>query len=265
MPLILVVKSSDAAVKTKREGTAQRVIAEFGDQLPNLKLLCFFDDVDWLPLRDAIGKANRGFYRPLSPSSQFWNWPDDVMEHLFIVDPPSWIQKLAFDHVIYLHGSTCSDEVGLSMTLAHELQHFVQWSRTPQVYAAGILVLQLLAYWPQETAAALGLKSWADIPHERDVRIVAKRVVAKIFGQEGTARFIDGKIANPVDETDGADWRFIQAIGLLDTYDVSFETNRLFQRFEPYRRDCEEVLRNTFEYIPELKHLDLDRLFRTWG
>src|SRR6266850_7243741 len=124
MPPIIVVKSSDSSVKTKREGTARRVIAEFGDQLPNLKLLCFFDDVDWVPFRDAIGKANRGLYRPLSASSQFFDWPDDVMEHLFVDDPPSWIRKLAFDHVICLHGSPCSDGVGLSMTLAHELQHF---------------------------------------------------------------------------------------------------------------------------------------------
>lgn len=261
MPAIVITTAEDD-VRQKREATARRVIAEFGHEFPDLRLLCFFDDQDWDPFGKAFTKANRGFYRPLTaPGFSDPKWPNYVMRQLFVDDPPAWIQKRVFDHVIYLHGSTCSDEVEMSMTFAHELRHFEQWAKTPQAYAAGILVLQLLQYWPAETAVEVHLTSWADIPHERDARIVAKRVVENMFGAERTRDFIDRNIVNPADGPDEEDWRFIRNIASSDSYDLQRETRRLFQRLAPYKRDCEAVLQERSKHIPELKHLDLAKLF----
>ena len=43
MAIKVEVKSGDFAVKSKREQTAQNVVGQFGYQLPDLKLFCFFD------------------------------------------------------------------------------------------------------------------------------------------------------------------------------------------------------------------------------
>lgn len=255
----IVVKSEDPQAKTRRAKTARRVIAEFGDQLPNATLLCFFDDVDSESVKAEIGKANRGFYLPLTASGP--TLPDYVAQHIFFDDPATFCRERIVDHLIYLHGSTSSDEIGMSYTFAHELRHFVQWGRMPLVYASGIFLVQLLRYWPVERSDSLGLKLWADLPHERDARIVGKHVVEKLFDQQRIGDFIEQKIGNPVNEADKADWEFIRGIASSDTYDVDLETRRLFQRMAPYRNDCAEVLQRVVEHIPQLRHVDLNVLF----
>ncbi len=66
------VKSNDAVTKLEREATAQQVLAHFGNQLPDLRLLCFIDNDDWQPFRDYAGEANRGFYTPVKKSTFAW-------------------------------------------------------------------------------------------------------------------------------------------------------------------------------------------------
>ena len=39
------------------------------------------------------------------------------------------------DDLVYLYGSTCADEVGLTMTLAHKLQHAIQHGKERNVWA----------------------------------------------------------------------------------------------------------------------------------
>lgn len=262
MPPTVVVKSNDEFVKKHTEGAASSVIAAFGDKLPEARLLCFFDDQDWMPFKESFGLANRGFYGPIGPGA-FSNpsWPEYVKRIVLVDDPPSWILRQGFDHIIYLHGSTSADELGLTMTFAHELQHFVQRANMLHTYAAGKLLLELLSHWPEETSAAVGLKSWPDIPHERDAKIVAKRVVEKIFGEERTREFIDRKIASPVNAGDREDWQFIQSIASGDSYDLQNETRSLFQRLTPYKDDCKRILNLRVRHIPELKNVDLDELF----
>ena len=46
MPPTVNVKSDDITIKAWREAAAKSVIDHFGNQLPNLRLLCFFVDVD---------------------------------------------------------------------------------------------------------------------------------------------------------------------------------------------------------------------------
>jgi hypothetical protein len=75
------------------------------------------------------------------------------------------------------------------------------------------------------------------MPHERDARIIGKHVIERLFGQERTAEFIAQKIAHPVDDPDSIDWEFIQRIASSNTYDVDFETHRLFQHLAPYRKE----------------------------
>lgn len=118
MPPTVKVKSSDEATRLNREEAAQRVVGYFGNRLPDLPLLCFFDDEDWPEYKGPGMAANRGIYFHDPP---WMNAPDYVRECVFT-------DGLPFTNLIYLHGSACAGTMGLTMTFAHELQHFVQHS-----------------------------------------------------------------------------------------------------------------------------------------
>jgi hypothetical protein len=108
-----------------------------GNCLPR-RLLCFFDAQDCSALKDesiGFGKANRGVSGPISNPSALRGWPDDVINSIY----PSFSlddNNRAFDFVTYLHDSSCEDPVGMTMTFAHELRHFVQWATMPNVRKA---------------------------------------------------------------------------------------------------------------------------------
>ena len=70
MAIKVEVKSGDFAVKSKREQTAQNVVGQFGYQLPDLKLLCFFDDVDCDAVKKFIGAAERADCVSLLPERE---------------------------------------------------------------------------------------------------------------------------------------------------------------------------------------------------
>ena|SRR5258705_630826 len=79
VPLQIEVKSNDNQVKARRQALAKRVVDEFGDGLPDLRLLSFFDDEDWVLFRRDYGPSNRGMYSPIKASNFHWpNWPDYV-------------------------------------------------------------------------------------------------------------------------------------------------------------------------------------------
>jgi hypothetical protein len=129
----------------------------------------------------------------------------------------------AFDDFIYLHGSTCSNDVGLTMTLAHEVQHFMQRTHRTRLWAANTLIPNLT----KATIHALDLK-WCDVPHEREARVVSKRVAGALFGVETVRNYIDSKIAERVTAADAADWQCIQGLSTSTPYDLAGETEVFF-------------------------------------
>lgn len=255
MPPTVRVKSNGIAVRAQREAAAQRVIAHFGDQLPDLRLLCFFDDNDWQPFKDHFGKANRGFYGPIKENSfSRPTWPNYVMECIFVEDPPASLRKRAFDHVIYLHGSACTNEVGLTLTFAHELQHFLQHSNVLRLWAENSLIQHL----PKSVIDALGLK-WSDIPTEREARIVSKRTAENLLGAELVRQYIDTKITDAIDADDAADWGFVQGLVTSTPYDLAGETQLIFQRLKNYRSELGELLQEV-KNDSDFKGVDLHTL-----
>jgi len=253
MPPTVKVKSSDAIVKRRREAAAYRVIDHFGNRLTDRRLLCFLDDEDCHTLKTHFGHSNRGFYAPIG-GGNFWSeWPDYLKECVLVEEPSSLLLTFVFDHVIYLHGSTCANEIGLAMTFAHELQHFVQHITVPKIRAQNSLIQNL----PKNVINALGVK-WCDIPIEREARFVSKQTAEKLFGAQPVRRFIDSKIAEALDPSDADDWLFIQTIQTYPSrsYDLAAETARLFQRLKPYRSELEKLLHQVRE-DPDFKDIDL--------
>jgi hypothetical protein len=226
------VKSNDDAVRARRQALAKRVVDEFGNGLPDLRLLAFFDDEDWQPFKDHAGKENRGFYTPIKEETFQWpSWPHYVMQCIFVDDPSSILLKQDVDHAIYVHGTTCADEVGLIMTFSHELQHFIQYGFNRKLWAEN----SLLPHLPKDVFDITGL-NWPDIPNEREARIVAKQLGVKLRGADAVKRYIDRRISESTSPKDMEDWRFSQDVNTSLPYDLAGETKRIFQRLKPLRK-----------------------------
>jgi hypothetical protein len=98
------------------------------------------DDDDPPNLKANHGSANRGLYRPIKDNTWMADWPGYVTGCIYVDDGVSFRHARAVDDFVYLYGSTCANQVGLAMTLAHELQHVIQHSRIRKLWAVNTLV-----------------------------------------------------------------------------------------------------------------------------
>jgi hypothetical protein len=250
MPLTLIVKSTDNALKAQREAAADRVLASLGCQSPDPRLLCFLDDVEWQAFKAANGVANGGFSAHVKPIDPLWRIaPPYILDRIFV----SSVQVV--DDFIYLHGSTCATDVGLTMTLAHELQHFIQRTAHRTLWAANTLIPNL----PKSVIEHLGLR-WCDVPHEREARIVAKRIAEVLFGADAVRQHIDGRIAERVNEKDATDWECIRGLSTSPPFDLEQETTLFFPRLRDYKAHLQSALRHFQSTDPDFADVDLEAL-----
>jgi hypothetical protein len=247
------IKTDQESIRTALEAAVRRVLDQFANQFPDLNLLCFFDDDDWQPLKDVMGPATRGFYAPIK-EQPFECWPDYLTERIFIDDPNSHLQKRAFDHLIYVFGSTCVDEIGLTMTFAHEVQHFLQYGYERKCWAENFLLPRL----SKEVIGLTGLR-WFDIPIEREARAAAKRIAEQLFGAEQVRLFIARRARDSISAQEAEDWRLIQEMDPSAPYNVVDETRAVFQRVKHYRPQLEAILRE-LRNDEDFKDVDLDML-----
>ncbi len=258
MSVTLKVKSGDEGTKVRREAAAQRVLAYFGRSLPPTRLLCFLDDDD-PPLlkRQRGGAANRGFYGPIHGNTPLNDLPEYVVSCILIDDGVSIPFPRVTDDLVYLYGSTCANDAGLTMTLSHELQHAIQHANLRKVWAANSLVPGL----SKSVVDALKLK-WTDIPTEREARIVSKRVAVSLFGSQRVEQHIRERIAERVTESDAADWQFIRTLMTSSPAYLVAETKLLFVRLKGYRSELEAVLQEKKNANnPDFLDIDLNPYF----
>jgi hypothetical protein len=266
MPLEIVVKAKDPSAYAERKALAERVVATSAAPLPNSRLLCFFDDEDCLGVKDKAGRANRGFYATVRKGNPLWtDLPTEVTSYVLYggrpVDSiPLTSPMPAFDHLVYLHGSTCSNEVGLTMTFAHELQHFLQHERALRLWAENTVAIHTLKHaLNKANIESLGIR-WCDIPIEREARIVARRTAEGLFRVDRVRQYIDTKADERVTEQDAADWKCIRDLDILVPYDLAAETKLFFQRLKGYRRQIERSIQYLGRDDPDFTDVDLDAL-----
>jgi hypothetical protein len=259
----LVVKSSDPAIKDQRKRAAQRVIDHLRGRLPEYKLLCFLDDEDWVGFKRDLGEANRALYAPLRQNTFRYDrtpWPDYMTQYIFVDDGTSASFPRVFDHAIYLHGSTCLDETGLTMSLAHELEHVIQHRNVPRLWA----VNGLIQYLPRQVAI-LRLRPWREIPIEHEARIMAKRAAEDLCGEQTVRNYISKRIWQAINLDDRQDWEFVRTLTRSSTIDVERETESLLARMQPFRPQLEQLYKEALANDPdsELRHVDLNS-FGSW-
>jgi hypothetical protein len=141
------------------------------------------------------------------------------------------------------------------MTLAHELQHAIQHANARRVWAVNGLVPQL----HKTVIATLNLQ-WADIPIERETRIVSKRVAVHFYGEQRVAQYIDEKLAEGITRNDVADWQFVRTLTPSSSVDLVADTQRLFRRLKGFRAELEAVLREK-KNDPDFGDIDLAAYF----
>lgn len=226
MKPIIKVEECDPAIRRRREMAAQAVLREFQSWPTEGRLLCFFDNDDWPSFKDAeigFGKANRGISGPVKAGTNWQEWPPHVVgcfyrtTSLMDTDP-------IFDFVTYLHDSSCNEEVGLTMTFAHEVQHFMQHACTPDLWRANdCFKIYCREFQPK------GIYNH-QFPLEQDARIVAKRIALRLHGPDDANRYIEKNVANPIDDLDSKNWRFIQDLDVSKAYDLRVETVAFAER-----------------------------------
>jgi hypothetical protein len=244
------VKANNASLVANHEAVVDNVLRHFDFGGVERRLLCFLDDRDWQPYKDSIGIANRGFYAPIFRGQRpVTNAAQYMRDRLFSSSGP------LFEDWIYMHGSTCATDLGLTFTLAHELQHYLQRTKQPQLWAANTLVPNLT----KEAVVELGLK-WANIPHEREARIVSKKVAEAIFGRAEVRAYVEARIAERLTDDDAQDWEFIQSLESSDAFDLDVETKRFFPRLKSYRHQLDDVLRELRTFDATFPDVDLESL-----
>jgi hypothetical protein len=255
--VILTVKSETSTVSEQREAIARHVLDYFGGSLPSTRLLCFLDDDDPSALKSAYGSANRGGYTPIHDNIPLGNLPDYVTECIFVDDGVSVLFPRVIDDLVYLYGSTCANEVGLTMTLAHELQHAIQHANKREIWAVNGLVPRL----DRRIIDALKL-TWGDIPIEHEARIVSKRAALHVWGEQRVNQYIDERIAEHITDADVADWQFVRKLPASTSINLTAESKFLFARLKRYMAEVEAVLQEKKESNnPDFLDIELSGFF----
>ena len=144
-----------------------------------------------------------------------------------LIAPPIGDGNVAwpFACVIYLHGSTRETDIGLTLTFAHELQHFIQYAHKQRLWALNTLLTNL---------GSDDFKVWWDFPIEVDARRTAKLVAEELHGSRPVMEYISCRISARVTDTDADDWRFVQSIDTSFPYDLAERTRPLLKKYKEH-------------------------------
>jgi hypothetical protein len=208
-----------SAMDPRKDDLCRQTLLKFS--LPNLRLVCFFDDNDPPWLHDVHGDFS-ALHTPIIGGGI---WPNYV-EHYFYDSSG----EFAFDNLIYVPESDYSrQEVSLVLIFAHELQHFVQWGKYPAISEANSLLLRNLTSFDPETT----LKLW-DIPYNREAMIISKRVAEKVFGKEAVTEFMGQQVMGAVKSKNWQkkqSWEFYRDLAPETDYNLIDETDKFVRHY----------------------------------
>lgn len=232
--ITIYVKSDDSAIKQRREGVACRVREYFMsncDVPAHLRAICFLDDRDADEIRGELGPSNRGLHWPIRGQG-LGMWPSYMWGVVAAMDYSTGDCRWPFASVIYLHGSTCENDLALTTTLAHELQHFLQYANCRRLWAINVFLMSLLK--PEKPH----LRRVWDIPTEREARIVSKTAAEALHGIRVVEQYANERIETAVGEDDKEDWKFFQSIDCSIPYSAAESTSSLV---DLYRAELQKL------------------------
>lgn len=168
----------------------------------------------------GLGEHYCGFHVPISGRGVLPHY----LLHGFFHSPKlgmSYEDSIAFDNLIYIRQSTCLDlPVGFVTAYAHELQHFIQYGRTPKLWEVNRNLYVSIGELDRNVIPS-------EIPTERDADITAKRVAEKVCGVEATNQFAERQIQSMENcgvAVQKARWVFFRNVPSTTRYDLLQET-----------------------------------------
>lgn len=165
------IKAGDPLVRSHRREIADQVLKSLQQQLPescSCSVICLIDDLDFPELKLRHGVANRGLFFPFDEQELWGIIPRYFWDVVTECDQSSGEFRYRFDSLIYIHGSTCDWDIGLALTLAHELCHFLQYATERSIWAANMLLSRL----PE--SHTLGFTVWWDLPNRKGSKTCGK-------------------------------------------------------------------------------------------
>lgn len=248
--ITVLVKAQNVDVKTAREVACNRVQDHFERHFPlpaDCRVLAFFDDHDEPSLKSD--PANRGMhYRVDRELCVPWY----IREHLYSSEDDSGRLKRVFSSLIYVHESTCRSDIGLTLTFAHELQHFLQYANARHLWATNVLLMNLPKRFPWQTE----FKNFWDFPIEVEARIIAKRVGESLYDAEYVEQLVKSRITEPVTANDADDCKFFLSLNSAQPYDLLAATRPLVQTYKPLLQELHKD--RYFCEDPDFSTLDFD-------
>lgn len=203
--------------------------------LPTLRLYRYFAGSDDYQLRQdppyGVGAYYRGFHIPRSGRhflpmylQQRFFYPLDEFTEVV----SSSAEMAAFDNLIYIRESTCTDVTGCVTSYAHELQHFTQYANTPRLLTVSRALYQNLGRIEPTTFAT-------DIPSERQAEIKSKQVAEIVCGVNAVRALAEKQIQLMEDagaHIQKGKWAFFRDVPSSTNYDFLADTIRLVEEYK---------------------------------
>jgi hypothetical protein len=141
----LHVISQDPDVKAHREAACRRVLDYFERHFriaKQLRVACIFANDDCIKSELGRDVAERGGFMP-TKGLALGSFPQFVRDIVAPVDERTRKCVFPYAGMILVHGSTCETDIGLVLTFAHELQHFLQYTNERPIWAVNRLLIGL--------------------------------------------------------------------------------------------------------------------------
>jgi hypothetical protein len=221
------------------------------------RVACIFAKDDCIKSQLGRDVAERGGFMPTN-GMVLGHFPQYVRDIIAPINKQTRKCADPYAGMVILHGSTCGSDIGLTLTFAHELQHFLQCTNAKPLWALNRLLIGLRN---EE------FKVWWDFPIEVEARITAKKVAESLFGTEPVKRHIQERIKAHITDNDVEDWNFVQGIDSSIPCSLAGGTKQLVQRhrgqLEEYLLRCKEeamALGRSGLRFDELAEIDFNTL-----
>lgn len=177
--------------------------------LPSQSLLCIFDDQERSGFlqHQELGQNFCGFFLPVRRFGIGHGiWAPELVAHIWDDEQVQFV----CDSVIYLRKRTCAAPIGMVITFAHELQHFIQYGHHYQAWKSQRCIQHVAA------PKLHNPRPW-DFPAEHEAQLVSKRVAEQIVGAKEVRQYAQERINA---DDDAEKWQFF--LGLDATSDFDF-------------------------------------------
>lgn len=238
----LHVMFRDRDVKAHKEMVCMRVLDYFERDFriaAEPRVACIIDDNDCKRSEWHLGAGVQGFHVPKEMASEYFR----VYKREIIapIDERTYKFNCPYARVVYLFGSTSETDIGITLTFAHELQHFLQYTKDKPLWVKNTLLMSL---HNDE------FKVRWNYPVEIEARATAKKVAECLFGAEPVREYIQERIKAHITDNDVRDWEFVQRIVSSEHYNLAEGTKPLVHR---HRRQLEEFLQRCKNDVQTLK------------